>query len=166
MPNSVPQSVLSFIDRLGQLFAWLSGALILVLVLVSAANVISRYFFGITVFGLFDILQIGVGIVIFLALPLCTWKDEHVSVDVIYEFAPRWLRYLMLAVSDIVAICVLAAMGWRATTMAGTALEFGDSTALLSISYVPIWVVITITSYYSAALCVVRLAMLPFRQTI
>jgi len=70
----------------------LAGLMPLLMMLLTAVDVIGRYLFNQPLVGGSELIVIMLAASIFLILPTITWPQEHVSVDLIEPRLPRWLR--------------------------------------------------------------------------
>ncbi|WMT89369.1 TRAP transporter small permease [Pelagibacterium sp. H642] len=149
----------SVLSALNAALALLAGILLVSLVGLTAVNVILRYFFSSAVFGAFDLLQVGVATVIFLAMPYCTWRDGHVAVDIAYNLFSKLVQRLVLAMSDLISGTVLALLAHRSSTAMISAFNYGERSSLLGIPFAPLWGFIALGAALGAISCVGRLAL-------
>jgi len=90
-----------------------AGCLLIALTLLTVIDVIARYAFNAPVRGGYELTELMLGALIFLALPITTAHGEHVEVDLgDFLFGPR----AMSAVSRVVGLLsafILAIFAWR-----------------------------------------------------
>lgn len=103
----------------------LLAAVMAFLMLLITVDVVARYFFSAPVPGTYEIVQITLGTIVFLGLPLVSWRETHISVALLEgRFrgrVHRVRRFLVLLVS-----CgILAGLAWRLVAL-GNALALGD----------------------------------------
>lgn len=72
----------------------LAGLMLLLMMLITAVDVVGRYLFNHPLLGGAELIAIMLAASIFLILPTITWHNEHVSVDLVEPWLPRWLRVL------------------------------------------------------------------------
>ncbi|MDX1268887.1 MAG: TRAP transporter small permease [Oceanisphaera sp.] len=77
---------------LKRLLNLLAGLMLLLMMLITAVDVVGRYLFNTPLMGGSELIEIMLAASIFLILPVITWRQEHVSVDLIEPWLPRWLR--------------------------------------------------------------------------
>ncbi|WP_116473202.1 TRAP transporter small permease [Zobellella maritima] len=70
----------------------LAGLMLLLMMLITAVDVVGRYLFNQPLMGGAELIEIMLAASIFLILPTITWHNEHVSVDLVEPWLPRWLR--------------------------------------------------------------------------
>ncbi len=64
-----------------RLLGWLTGAALFFMMAVTTADVIARFAFSSPLPGTFELMEFGLAIVIFSAMPLVTWDREHICVS-------------------------------------------------------------------------------------
>lgn len=104
-------------------------------------DVVGRKFFNNSVPGGLELTEILMVIVIFSALPLVSWRNEHVVFDSLDAFIPHWLKgaqaRLVHLVSGVVFGFLAELMAMRAERFA----EYGDTTVHLQLSIAPVaWI--------------------------
>ena len=142
---------------------FLSGfaALILfILVVLTCADVIGRYFFSMPVVGAVELVRICMAGIIFFSLPAMFFKDDHVCVDLITTFMRGRIGWIISIVMLIISICVAWRVGDRVFDYAVRAHEDGDKTEYLGIPRVITVSFITLSLYAAAAMGFIRLIIL------
>ncbi|OXY82959.1 TRAP transporter small permease [Oceanimonas doudoroffii] len=71
-----------------------AGLMLLLMMLLTAVDVVGRYLFNRPLIGGAELIEIMLAASIFLILPTITWHNEHVAVDLLDPRFPRWLRAL------------------------------------------------------------------------
>ncbi|ANG62786.1 hypothetical protein A8C75_10025 [Marinobacterium aestuarii] len=79
---------------------WLAFALealaalaLALLMLLTCADVIGRYFFSNAVDGAVEMTEIAIAIIVFAEIPVITWRATHVVVDIMdNHLGPAWVR--------------------------------------------------------------------------
>lgn len=79
---------------------WLAFALealaaltLALLMLLTCADVVGRYFFSNAVDGAVEMTEIAIAIIVFAEIPVITWRATHVVVDIMDGFfGPVWVR--------------------------------------------------------------------------
>lgn len=126
-------------SRLEQLAQWIGGILVLLsgtaivtLMSLTFFDVLGRKFYR-SIPGALEISEMLMVLVLFCALPLVSWRSEHVSfelVDSIYKgAAARWSRVMM----DLICAAALGLLGWACWGYAGRTLQDGDLSIYLQI---------------------------------
>jgi TRAP-type transport system small permease protein len=119
--------------------SWIAAAFLAAMMLLTVADVVLRAVFNTPIRGTLEIVELLLAWTFFLALPAVFLRDEHIVVDVVDGFAP--LRVPLLKRSaEVLAVAVLAVMGWQSWILAGDALRFGDVTSDLSLPRILYWI--------------------------
>jgi TRAP-type transport system small permease protein len=108
---------------------------------LTLADVTGRKFFNNSIPGALELTEILMVIVIFGALPLVSWRSEHVVFDSLDPFIPGWLKGIQMRLVHLVSACLFGflaqLMGMRAERFA----EYGDTTVHLQLSIAPVaWI--------------------------
>jgi TRAP-type C4-dicarboxylate transport system permease small subunit len=98
--------------------------------------VIARYFFNSPFTFTVEMTELGMGLIVFLAVGLTTHEEGHISVDIVTLRLTEWFRSLLAAFTNLVAFVFLAAMVWRIWLRAEFLLQKGDVTPIW---HQPIW---------------------------
>ncbi len=77
-------------------------------------------------------------IVIFGALPLVSWRGEHVVFDTFDRFVPPRLRELQLRLVHLVCAGLFGLMAWLLTLRAQRFAEYGETTVHLQLAMAPV----------------------------
>ena len=100
---------------------------------LTCADVIGRYFFSRPIFGGFELTEMMLAAMIFLALPLVTLRNEHITVDVFDAITPDWLFRLQHIVACVIGMLSTGYLAWRLWIRATTLYTAGETTAQLKI---------------------------------
>jgi TRAP-type C4-dicarboxylate transport system permease small subunit len=99
-------------------------------------DVVLRATFNTPIFGTFEVVELALVGIVFLALPEVFLKDQHVTVDVIDQVvAPSVVRALKI-VAAFLTLAFVTLVGWNMIGPAADAAKFGETTLDLKL---PIW---------------------------
>ncbi|WP_290890018.1 TRAP transporter small permease [Hoeflea sp.] len=107
-----------------------------VLLLMTFAGVVMRYFFNAPILGNNEIIELASVVVVMLAMPSAAQKNMHIRVDVFDGPIGAFGRFAGDILTRGISIYLLALLGWRAWGKLADAAEYGDVTNMLSI---PLW---------------------------
>jgi TRAP-type C4-dicarboxylate transport system permease small subunit len=122
-----------------KVFGWLAAAFLAAMMLVTVADVVLRAVFNAPIRGTLEIVELLLACTFFLALPAVFLRDENLVVDVVDDYAPRSVP-LLKRLAEVVAVAVLAVMGWQSWLVARDALAFGDVTSDLALPRILYWI--------------------------
>ncbi|MDQ5769292.1 TRAP transporter small permease [Thiothrix subterranea] len=124
--------------------ATLSGFLLLGIMLLVAVSVMFRYLFNQPILGSQEIVQMGMVVVVMLAMPSTADRDMHIRVDILDKALGEHGRFFADLIGRIVGIVVLSLLVWRSAIKALDAFEYADTTNMLAIPVWPIYSAIVI----------------------
>ncbi len=105
----------------------------LVLMLVTCVDVFGRYLFNNPLTGSTELTEIAVGIVIFSVLPIVSWRNDHIVVDILDHFFSRWVHMIRTILINGVISIALIFLGKRIYELGQRSLGFGEVTEYLAI---------------------------------
>ena len=111
--------------------------------LLTVADVVLRAVSNRPIRGMFELVELLLACTFFLALPAVFLRDEHLVVDLVDAVAPRWVPWLR-RIAEVIAIPVLALMGWEGFKAARETLVFNDVTSDLAIHRLWYWIPVLI----------------------
>ncbi|WP_162906810.1 TRAP transporter small permease [Algihabitans albus] len=118
------------------------------LMLLTCVDVIGRYLFNAPVQGASELIQFGMGLVVFGALPLVGASGSHIVVGLLELVAGRAVQLLQRLVMTVTSVIALAVMGWRLYLTGVDLASYGDSSSFLRIPLAPM-------AYFMAAMALV-----------
>jgi TRAP-type C4-dicarboxylate transport system permease small subunit len=150
-------------DRIGRYLHWSFGGLaalaIFALAVITFVDVLARYVFNSPIPGAYEVSELVMGVMIFAALPVVTWRGAHITVDFLDMFTPRriagWRDSLMFLLSSV----VVAVLGWELWGLAETLASYGDVTEYLRIPIHPTLRIMSALAWATCGLALVASAM-------
>ncbi|MDO8887786.1 MAG: TRAP transporter small permease subunit [Hydrogenophaga sp.] len=131
--------MLKTIDRALRWSTGLMAAMALFsLMWLTLVDVTGRKFFSNSVPGGLEITEILMVIVIFGALPMVSWRGEHVVFDTLDSFIPDWLRDIQARVVHLICAATFGWLGRLMLLRAERFAEYGDTTVHLQLSIAPV----------------------------
>ncbi len=135
----------------------LAASLILFsLVLITCVDVVGRYFFSAPLTGAFELTEILLAALVFMALPLTTERREHVEVDLLTAFLGRGADRLLSAFAGLFSAALLATFAWRLASHALKAASDGAVTNSLAIPLAPFGFLAAFSCLVSAFIAFLR----------
>ena len=100
-------------------------------------DVIMRYGLRIPFLGAYEMTELAMALIVFLALPYCALTDGHVAVDVLGRWldrpAFRWLNVLV----PLAGAALTGVMAWESVHYAFDSRSRGDATNMMKIDLFP-----------------------------
>jgi len=123
--------------RLLRVLALGGGAVLMGLMGLIAFDVVMRYGLRIPFLGAYEMTELAMALIVFLALPFCAATDGHVAVDVLGPWldrpAWRWLNVLVA----LAGAAITGVMAWETVRYALASNSRGDATNMLKIDLFP-----------------------------
>jgi TRAP-type C4-dicarboxylate transport system permease small subunit len=126
-----------FLFRLSIILAYLGGAVVSALGIMSAISIIGRSAVSRPVTGDFELVEIGIAVAGSLFLPYCQITNGHIVVDFFTQRASRrTVRFLDQFGALLMAVTLLA-VGWRTAVASIDIARSGETSMLLGF---PTWI--------------------------
>lgn len=105
---------------------------------LTVVDVTGRKFFNNSVPGGLEITEVLMVVVIFGALPLVSWRNEHVVFDSLDALIPDWLKGIQARLIHLICAGVFAYLARLLVQRAERFAEYGDTTAYLLMPVAPV----------------------------
>ena len=129
-------------NTLEKLLRWSTGLMaamaLFAIMWLTLVDVTGRKFFSHSVPGGLELTEILMVIVIFGALPMVSWRSEHVVFDSIDAWVPTWLKGLQARLVHLVCAGTFGFLAYLMTTRAERFAEYGDTTVHLQLAISPV----------------------------
>lgn len=116
------------------LLGGIAGVILFVMMFLTCADVVGRYFLNSPVRGAFELTEIMLACLIFTGLPLVTLRQEHITVDVLDGVTPDWLLRIQHVIASLIACVATGYLAWRLSIRAANMLASGETTAQLKLT--------------------------------
>ena len=135
----------------GRVTTWLARAAAVFLVIVASVtfcDVFARYFFLKPFTFTVEITELGMALIVFLAVGLVTHDDAHINVDVVTLRLSNDSRTVLGLVTNMLVLVFLVIMIWRLWLQALYVLSKGDKTQIWAIPYWPVAMTMVVGSLF------------------
>ena len=143
-------------DRALRLLALGGGAVLLGLLGLVLFDVVMRYALRLPFLGAYEMTELAMVLIVFLALPYCAATGGHVAVDVLAPILDRpgfrWLNALV----HLVGAMLMAVIAWQATLYAFGSAARGEATNMLKIPRLPFELATAVCAALFALVLLVR----------
>ena len=147
-------------DRVSLFAANLAALILLLLVVLTCIDVIGRYFFNSPLVGAVELVQICMGLIVFLSFPIMFLRNDHIVVDLLPQFGRGRLAWSVAILFLLVTVGVAIILGDRVYDYAVRAWEDGDITEYLRIPRYPVVGLIMVAIFSAAAVSLLRALVL------
>lgn len=104
----------------------LAGTALFAMLALTTADVVGRYLFRRPLPGVIELVQYAMVLVVFAALPMVTFRGQHISVGLLDGKLHGRVRRLQQVLVGATCAVVLAALAWTLYDVAGSMREQGD----------------------------------------
>jgi len=146
-------------DSVSLFFANIAAIILLLLVALTCADVVGRYFFSSPVVGAVELVRICMAGIIFFSFPLIFLRNDHIIVDLLPFVRRGWLGWVLTIILLLITIYVAYRIGDRVYDYAVRAYEDKDVTEYLAIPRWPVVGFITISLFAAAFTTALRLIL-------
>jgi TRAP-type C4-dicarboxylate transport system permease small subunit len=136
-----------------------AASLALLMVLVTVVDVVLRQA-GMAIPGAFELVTLGMRVLVALAMPYAFWTGGHVAVELFTDRLSERLRAGIVALGLVLAGLVMALLVWASWGRAANAVRRGDITVDLGMPEIVFWIPLLV----GAGLCVPVVALMAVRQ--
>ena len=133
-----------------------AALLLFTLILITCVDVVGRYFFSAPLTGAFELTEILLAALVFMALPLTTERKEHIEVDLLNVMLSERINRLLSAFAGLFSAALLATLAWRLASHAISAAEDGATTNALAIPLAPFGYLAAFSCLVSAFIAFLR----------
>lgn len=109
----------------------IAGSALLLMMVITCIDVIGRYLFNKPLVGGVELIEVLLGIMIFMALPVISWRNEQVVVDILDPFVPPLANFIRNILFNVVTAIALVVIGQRIWDLGARANSHGEVTEYL-----------------------------------
>ncbi len=130
------------LKTLEKLLRWSTGLMaamaLFAIMWLTLLDVMGRKFLNNSIPGSLEMTEVLMVIVIFGALPLVSWRGEHVVFDSLDPFIPAWLKGLQTSIVHLICAGVFGFLARLILMRADRFAEYGDTTVYLQLALAPV----------------------------
>lgn len=124
------------ISTISKVLLAVSAAVLTLMMLLTAVDVVMRYIFKLPIPGAFELAEYMMAFVVPFAIAYCAEQNGHVSVELFYKKLPRLLQELLRYLIALLTISFAGIMTWQNILYIGE--TYGDHLAS-SVLLIPAW---------------------------
>jgi TRAP-type C4-dicarboxylate transport system permease small subunit len=111
----------------------LSAVTLFALMMVTCVDVVGGYVFNSPLTGSTELTEIAVGIVVFSVLPIISWRNDHIVVDLLDPLFPALTQFIRTIIINICISIGLVYLGQRINVLGERSLSYEEVTEYLEI---------------------------------
>lgn len=128
---------LGFVSRLSDLLEDIGGVVLVLMVLLTVADVILRYL-GRPILGTYEMVSLAGALVTGFAIPQASLKKVHVTADLLIEKLPQGKRDVTQVTTRLMGIALFVLLSWNLIDMGASMYKTGEGTLTLCLPLYPI----------------------------
>lgn len=136
--------------------AYVAGVVLVLLMLLTTADVAGRYFFNSPIVGVFDLTHFAVLIMTFLGLAYCGFRRGHVSIELLFDRFSRPVRRVLNRAINLVGAILFTIIAWRSLVQSVDVRDFGEASQLVEIPFFPLYWLLAFGALLFAAVMALR----------
>jgi TRAP-type C4-dicarboxylate transport system permease small subunit len=129
--------------------SWMAAAAcisLLALMMITFVDVMGRYFFNKPLVFAVELVELGMGLLMFFGLAITTLNRGHISVDLISEAVPKPVQRVLFVLSATTSVVFIGLMAWRLWDRAVKFMSDGLATQILFLPVHPVVFVMAISA--------------------
>jgi len=126
--------------------AWAAGAVLVLLMLLTTADVAGRYFFDAPIGGVFDLTHFAVSAMVYLGLGYCGLRGGHVAIELLYDRLPPAGRRALDRATSLAGCVLFGVIAWRTAVQGVEVRDMGEASQMLEIPLFPLYCLVTFGS--------------------
>ena len=135
-------------DYSGRALVAFASIVLFVIMWLTVVDVILRYN-NISITGLFEVIEVLMGILVFAGVPIITAKDGHVAVTILDTFVGRRLRLVQKILVNLICVTVLSTFAWLLWVKADGLAGYNDVTLFARIPLAPVCYFMSVMTFIS-----------------
>ncbi len=144
-------------DAVTTYLAYAAGIVLMLLMVLTTADVAGRYFFNKPITGVFDLTHFAVLIMVFFGLAYCGIKGGHVAIELLYEKLPHPVAHVLDKFINLVGAVLFLVIAWRTVIQSIDVKDFGEASQLLLIPYYPFYYLVAFGCVVFAGVMIIRM---------
>ena len=141
-----PDRIVRATDVAATAAAYIAGVVLVLLMLLTTADVVGRYFFNSPLSGVFDLTHFAVSIMVYLGLAYCAVRGAHVVIELLYDKLPRVGRLLLDRATNIAGCILFGLISWRTAVQAVTVRDMGEASQMMELPLFPLYCLVAFGS--------------------
>ena len=121
---------------LNSILTFLAGLILIVMVLLTCANIVFRMFW-VPVSGTYELMGFAGAMLTAFALAYTQMKKGHIAVDVLVNVFPKKTQWVLAVINNAMCFIFFMLAGWQLAIKANTLRTTGELTETLRIIYYP-----------------------------
>ena len=145
---SISNQLARFRDYSGRALVAFASIVLFVIMWLTVVDVVLRYN-NISITGLFEVIEVLMGILVFAGVPIITAKDGHVAVTILDTFVGIRIRLVQKISVNLICVTVLSTFAWLLWVKADGLAGYNDVTLFARIPLAPVCYFMSVMTFIS-----------------
>ena len=154
--NKIASKYLKATDALGRFCGIVGVIMMVLLVLLTVADVFLRFFFNSPILGSFELTEYLLVVIVFFAIPWATQEDINVRVDLFTGKLRGRNQAKVYAVSCVLSIVITFILGWYTVPQAKYIYDLNVESDMLKIPSYPFYFLVAIGFFFLFFILIAR----------
>lgn len=129
-PKNRLQKALTWTFRFSRVLGIFGCIVMVLLVILTVADVVMRYFFNSPWAPTYEITELMMGTIVFALIAFCVVEDAHIKVDIVTTKIPAKPRAIVSGILYFVAFGLFTVLAWQSVNRGWLVLEAGNWTPI------------------------------------
>jgi TRAP-type C4-dicarboxylate transport system permease small subunit len=148
------------VDRFIDITERAAGLFLAAIATLVFVSVVLRGTLRIAIADWYDMSRLMLGVAIFWGIAATSYRNDHIKVDILWEWAPPRARFLIDLFATLVTLAFLAAFSWMLTAKVGSGFRSGEATFDMRLPIWPFHFVAALGIFLATVLVAIRLVRL------
>jgi TRAP-type transport system small permease protein len=135
-------------NRLGMWPRWLAGAAVVFLMFMTSLDVIMRYFFHRPMFGVYELTEYFMVIMVFFSITYAAVQKSHVEIEMVTDLMPKKAQAILAIITNILGLILWVLICWQNIDNAFYLMRAGQMSVALGIPAWPFYILAGIGSLF------------------
>jgi C4-dicarboxylate transporter DctQ subunit len=126
------------VANISSLFNMVASAALVVMMVLTCADIFMRYFFSRPIIGTYDIVSLLGAVLACFAMPYTMLKKGHVAVELLIQTLSRGKQLIIETFTHLLGVSLFLVLVWQAILLSKDMKEAGEVTPTLLLPFYPI----------------------------
>ncbi len=119
--------------------AYIAGVVLVLLMLLTSADVAGRYFLNSPITGVFDLTHFAVLTMTFLGLAYCCFHDGHVAIELFYDKMNHRTKLVLDRLTNLAGCILFLVIAWQSVVQSVLVRQLNETSQLIEIPFFPFY---------------------------
>ncbi len=147
----------SFLKRVSNVLAGFACVVLVLVMVLTFADVVGRYFFNAPVTFAVELIQLGMGLLVLFGLAITTLERGHIAVDIVDSMVPPMVRKIFAGIAALSGAAFISLIAWR---LWDRGINFYGDGLATDVLFLPVWPIVMLMAFAASLAAVVALVQI------